>query len=80
MGKRKKADIGILFHVKSLPDSLDFMPISQFYQSLVVSSRHPLASIPAPSVSELNRYRQLVIRERVGGSLGQANIIQSLAH
>jgi len=62
----KKADIGILFHVKSLPDSLDFMPISQFYQSLVVSSRHPLASIPAPSVSELNRYRQLVIRERVG--------------
>lgn len=62
----KKADIGILFHLKSLPDSLDFMSIGQFHQSLVVPSEHPLASIPAPSVSDLNRYRQLVIRDRMG--------------
>lgn len=62
----KKADIGILFHLKSLPDSLDFMSIGQFHQSLVVSSEHPLTSTPAPSVSDLNRYRQLVIRDRMG--------------
>ncbi|GAB3534462.1 LysR family transcriptional regulator [Photobacterium alginatilyticum] len=62
----KRADIGILFHIKSLPENLEFMPISQFYQSLIVSSEHPLATVSAPRVSELNRYRQLVIRERMG--------------
>ncbi|MCG7587175.1 LysR family transcriptional regulator, partial [Photobacterium sp. OFAV2-7] len=44
----KKADIGILFYRKSLPENLEFMPISQFYQSLIVSAEHPLASIAAP--------------------------------
>jgi len=62
----KKADIGILFHLRELPDSLDFMPIGQFHQSLVVSANHPLAAIPAPTIGELNRYRQLVIRDRMG--------------
>lgn len=70
--EEKKADIGILFHSQALSDVLEFSPIGQFRHSLIVSSRHPLASHPAPSLSELNQYRQLVIRDRVGHSQAEA--------
>ncbi|WP_163835645.1 LysR family transcriptional regulator [Spartinivicinus ruber] len=62
----KKADIGILFHLNLLPDSLEFMQIGQIKHSLIVSANHPLAKIAAPTVSELIQYRQLVIRGRMG--------------
>lgn len=62
----KKADIGILFHLKELPDSLEFIPIGEFRQSLIISNKHPLAKIAVPTFSDLNQYRQLVIRNRMG--------------
>ncbi|MDE1464153.1 LysR family transcriptional regulator [Spartinivicinus poritis] len=62
----QQADLGILFHLSLLPDSLEFMQIGQITHSLIVSSTHPLASIAAPTVADLNQYRQLVIRGRMG--------------
>ncbi|WP_068713895.1 LysR family transcriptional regulator [Vibrio tritonius] len=67
----KRADLGILFHVNTLPDSLDFVSIGQFQHSLIVSKNHPLAECPEPSLSELNQYKQLVICDRMGNSKGQ---------
>ena len=71
----KKADIGILFNVRQLPGELEFMSIGQFRHSLIVSRRHPLATVAAPTVGDLNNYRQLVIRDRMGSS--QDNPISS---
>ncbi|WP_064609446.1 LysR family transcriptional regulator [Photobacterium sp. J15] len=71
----KKADIGVLFNLKALPDELEFMSIGQFRHSLIVSGQHPLAAIAAPTVSDLTHYRQLVIRDRMGNHL--ANPISS---
>lgn len=68
----KKADIGILFHLKELLDSLEFVPIGQFRQILIVSSDHPLAKIAVPTFSDLNQYRQLVIRDRMGETQAKA--------
>ena len=62
----KKADIGILFHLKSLLDSLEFMSIGKFTQSLIVAPEHPLAKIPEPKIEQLNQFRELVIRDRMG--------------
>ncbi|WP_299797863.1 LysR family transcriptional regulator [uncultured Shewanella sp.] len=67
-----KADMGILFYVKSFSDSLEFMSIGQFYHSLIVSPKHPLSKIESPTIEELNQYRQLVIRDRVGSSQAKA--------
>lgn len=67
-----KADMGILFQSKELPRSLEFMSIGQFKHALIVSDRHPLASCPSPKISDLNQYRQLVIRDRVGDSQAKA--------
>jgi DNA-binding transcriptional LysR family regulator len=62
----KKADIGILFHLKTLLDSLEFMSIGKFSQTLIVAPEHPLAKIPAPKIEQLNQFRELVIRDRMG--------------
>ncbi len=67
-----KADIGILFYVKSLSDSLEFMSIGQFCHSLIVSPKHPLSAIESPTIEQLNQYRQLVIRDRIGNSQSKA--------
>ncbi|BAJ00126.1 LysR family transcriptional regulator [Shewanella violacea] len=67
-----KADMGIVFHVRELPGSLEFMSIGQFRQSLIVSPKHALAKISSPSIADLNQYRQLVIRDRVGDSQAKA--------
>ncbi|MDN3680981.1 LysR family transcriptional regulator [Vibrio tapetis subsp. quintayensis] len=72
----KKADIGFLFHLSELADSLEFVSIGHFRQSLIVSKDHPLAQIPVPTFTDLNQYRQLVIRDRMGES--QSNPISSL--
>lgn len=68
----KKADIGILFHLKELADNLEFVSIGQFRQSLVVSAKHPLAKIDVPTFSDLNQYRQLVIQDRMGAAKAKA--------
>ena len=65
----KRADIGIMFHSSTmLPDSLDFMSIGQFKQSLVVAPSHPLAARPAPTLEQLMQYRQLAICDITGQS------------
>ncbi|WP_019615853.1 LysR family transcriptional regulator [Psychromonas ossibalaenae] len=69
---KKKADLGILFHLKTLPDSLQFMPIGQFSHSLVVSPAHALAAVNEPTAVDLNRYRQLVICDRSGATQAKA--------
>ncbi len=67
-----KADMGILFLAEELPNSLEFMSIGQFKQSLIVSPNHPLAQYPAPKIKLLNQYRQLVIRDRIGNCQAKA--------
>lgn len=62
----KKADLGLLFHLKTLLDSLEFVSIGKFSQTLIVAPEHPLASIPQPKIEQLNQFRQLVIRDRMG--------------
>jgi len=63
----KTADFGILFHLKALSYDLELEIISQFKHALVVSVDHPLAKVPVPTHAQLNQYRQLVIRNRLGG-------------
>ncbi|WP_108944902.1 LysR family transcriptional regulator [Shewanella halifaxensis] len=64
-----RADIGIMFHTANmLPDSLDFMSIGQFKQSLVVAPSHALAATPAPTLEQLMQYRQLAICDITGQS------------
>lgn len=68
----KKADLGILFHLKALLDSLEFMSIGKFTQSLIVAPEHPLAKIPEPKIEQLNQFRELVIRDRMGMTQAKA--------
>ena len=68
----KKADLGILFHLKALLDSLEFMSIGKFSQTLIVAPEHPLAKISAPKIEQLNQFRQLVIRDRMGMTQAKA--------
>ncbi|PSU12812.1 LysR family transcriptional regulator [Photobacterium gaetbulicola] len=71
----EKADLGVLFHQDTLPESLEFTSIGQFKHALIVSRDHPLAGIPVPKVTDLIQYRQLVIRDRMG--VGKATPISS---
>jgi DNA-binding transcriptional LysR family regulator len=63
----KSADLGILFHLKTLAVNLELVTVGQFNHALVVAKDHPLSEIAVPTFSDLNRYRQLVIHNRVGG-------------
>ncbi|MDD9177313.1 LysR family transcriptional regulator [Aliivibrio finisterrensis] len=64
----KKADLGFLFRVNTLSDSLEYLSLGFFNQALIVSPQHPLAKIEKPTLVQLNQHRQLVIRDRVGHS------------
>ncbi|MDD9195125.1 LysR family transcriptional regulator [Aliivibrio sp. S3MY1] len=64
----KKADLGFLFRVNTLSDSLEYRSLGFFNQALIVSPQHPLAKIEKPTLVQLNQHRQLVIRDRVGHS------------
>lgn len=64
----KKADLGFLFRVNTLSDSLEYLSLGFFNQALIVSPQHPLAKIKKPTLVHLNQHRQLVIRDRVGHS------------
>lgn len=64
--EQEKADLGILFQQATLSQTLEFSSLSQFKYSLIVSPKHPLARTKAPTIEQLNRYRQLVICPRNG--------------
>ncbi len=64
----KTADFGILFHLQPLSQDLELEIISQFKHALVVSTDHQLAKVPVPTYAQLNQHRQLVIRNRLGGT------------
>ena len=66
--EEKKADLGFLFRVNTLSDSLEYRSLGFFNQALVVSPDHPLAKYKTPTLIQLNQHRQLVIRDRVGHS------------
>ena len=48
------------------------MSIGTFSQSLIVAPEHPLASVPEPKIEQLNQYRELVIRDRIGMAQAKA--------
>ncbi|RKF21441.1 LysR family transcriptional regulator [Alginatibacterium sediminis] len=54
-------DLGILFYQRQLAQSLEFTSIGSFKQTLIVGKNHPLSATPAPNLTQLNQYRQLVI-------------------
>lgn len=61
----EKADIGLVFDLTLLPDSLELMSIGQFRHELIVSPDHPLAMTPYPTVTDLNQFRQLMITDQL---------------
>lgn len=63
-----RADIGFIFRVKPLEESLDWYDITTVKQSLVAAHSHPLAALKHPKEDDLVKYRQLVIRDRLGYS------------
>ncbi|MEM5527845.1 LysR family transcriptional regulator [Gammaproteobacteria bacterium AS21] len=72
----KTADLGVLFHLKPLSEHLELAIIGQFNHALVVSVNHPLTNTPIPTYAQLNQYRQLVIRNRLGGAPEKAISVQ----
>ncbi|MGR6838841.1 LysR family transcriptional regulator [Aliivibrio wodanis] len=68
----KKADIGFMFRINQLADSLEYLSLGVFNHSLIVSPQHPLAQTEKPTLIQLNQHRQLVIRDRVGHSQEKA--------
>ena len=68
----KKADLGFLFRINTLSDSLEYLSLGFFNQALIVSPQHPLAHCKKPTLIQLNQHRQLVIRDRVGHSQEKA--------
>lgn len=66
--KEGRADIGFIYRIKSLPESLHWYDITTVKQLLITPSLHPLNSLANPSEDDLVKYRQLVIRDRLGYS------------
>ncbi len=61
-----RADFGITFRHRELPDILDFQSVGHFKYQLVVAPEHPLVEKSAPTLTDLQAYRQLVICDRTG--------------
>ncbi|NKF50678.1 LysR family transcriptional regulator [Shewanella sp. WXL01] len=61
-----KADIGIIFSADDLSEQLEYYSVDRFYQTLIVSEKHPLAKSKRPSLTELVNHRQLVICDLQG--------------
>ncbi|WP_225445230.1 MULTISPECIES: LysR family transcriptional regulator [Photobacterium] len=66
-----KADMGFVLQDHVLSDSLERFAIGRSGQALIVSDKHPLALLAAPTESQLIEHRQLVIRDRMGNALGK---------
>lgn len=64
--KEERADIGFIYRVTSLPESLDWYDITTVKQLLITSKSHPLSLLLEPNEDALIKYRQLVIRDRLG--------------
>jgi len=71
----RRADLGLTFRSNQLPPEIEFRSIGQFRLSLIVAPNHPLAAITNPTMSDLQRYRQLVICDRSG--LGREDALTS---
>ena len=63
-----RADIGFIYRVKPLSQSLDWNDITTVKQSVIASYDHPLAFIQNPDEDDFIKYHQLVIRDRLGYS------------
>ncbi len=63
-----KADIGFIYRVKPLDHTFDCYDLLNVKQVLIAPKKHPLAKIENPSEDDLVKYRQLVIRDRLGFS------------
>ncbi|OEE57482.1 LysR family transcriptional regulator [Enterovibrio norvegicus FF-33] len=66
-----RADIGFIFRVKPLSESLDWYDITTVKQVLIASPQHPLSAIDHPHEDDLVKHRQLAIRDRLGSSQEQ---------
>ncbi|CAH0532448.1 hypothetical protein VST7929_00277 [Vibrio stylophorae] len=56
------ADFGVLFHHNTPhPEPLDFHSLGMIEPCLIVAPEHPLAKIKAPTISQLQAHRQLLI-------------------
>lgn len=63
-----RADIGFIYRVKPLSESLDWYDIETVKQCLITGHDHPLALLEHPHEDDLVKYRQLAIRDRLGYS------------
>ncbi|MDD1793699.1 LysR family transcriptional regulator [Enterovibrio makurazakiensis] len=66
-----RADMGFIFRVKPLTQSLDWYDITTVNQVLIAAYDHPLSDIEHPHEDDLVKHRQLAIRDRLGYSQEQ---------
>ncbi len=63
-----KADIGFIYRIKPLINAFDYYDLLTVKQVLIAPEEHPLSKLTNPSEDDLVKYRQLVIRDRLGVS------------
>lgn len=63
-----KADIGFIYRIKPLASIFDYYDLLMVKQVLIAPENHPLSKLTNPSEDDLVKYRQLVIRDRLGVS------------
>ncbi|OBT16792.1 LysR family transcriptional regulator [Vibrio sp. UCD-FRSSP16_10] len=61
-----KADLGVLFKSRQINEELEFTSIGQYRLHLIAGLNHPLTQHNAPSITDLQQFRQLVICDRNG--------------
>lgn len=66
--KNGEADIGFIYRIKSLAEEFDCYDLLTVKQILIAPPAHPLTQIQQLSEDDLIKYRQLVIRDRIGYS------------
>ncbi|KXF80825.1 LysR family transcriptional regulator [Enterovibrio coralii] len=64
--KDERADIGFIFRVKPMKETLDWYDVTTINQVLIAAKDHPLAQIPHPREDDLVNYRQLAIVDSLG--------------
>lgn len=63
-----QADIGVIYRIKPLANTLDWYDIVTVKQLLITSHQHPLSSLLSPNEDDLVKYLQLLIRDRFDSS------------
>ncbi len=66
--KKGRADIGFVYRIKPLSESLEWYDLVMVKQKLITGLNHPLAQVKLPTEDDLVKYRQLVIRDKLGYS------------